>query len=135
MNAEIFFSGARVGRYHRATRWGFYVFVYLRKEVQGWCSRVKSKSLKKKKKVFNILHVLLFFSTGLVRLLHRRSSTEILLDYWGTFCAFFVWQQQDSNPRPFHNEADALPLRYLNPQMGLLCPLDFYVLCTPFMSS
>ena len=26
---------------------------------------------------------------------------------------FFVWQQQDSNPRPCHYEADALPLPYL----------------------
>ena len=30
-----------------------------------------------------------FFSTGLVWLLHYQSSTEILPDYWGTFCAGF----------------------------------------------
>ena len=30
---------------------------------------------------------LFFFSTGLVWLLHRRSSTEILPDYWGIFYA------------------------------------------------
>ena len=31
--------------------------------------------------------LVVFFSTGLVQLLQRRSSTEILPDYWGTFCA------------------------------------------------
>ena len=34
-----------------------------------------------------LIFLFLFFSTGLVGLLHCRSSTEILPDYWGTFCA------------------------------------------------
>ena len=47
--------------------------------------------------------------------LHRRSSTEILPDYWGTFCAgsaqgpfFRFWYQQDSNPCSCPYEANAL---------------------------